>query len=288
MGSKSEAGRRLVITADDFGASVEVNEAVERAYLEGVLTAASLMVAATAAADAVGRARRLEGLGVGLHLVLTDGVPLLPTAQVSHLVGEDGRFLRPMARAALRMVCLSAARAELRSEIEAQFEAFEATDLTLDHVNSHKHFHLFPMIGREIVRIGARHGLRAVRAPLEPSAPVREIDPQARCASLPERLLARLSASRLRRAGLLAPDQVFGLAWTGAMVETRLTGLIERLRAGLTEIYLHPAAQAEFAGAVPGYRHAEELAALLSPSVRRAVEASGAQLGSFSRFAEAA
>ncbi|MGH7011287.1 MAG: hopanoid biosynthesis-associated protein HpnK [Caulobacteraceae bacterium] len=288
MESSSEAGRRLVITADDFGASVEVNEAVERAYLEGILTAASLMVAAPAAADAVERARRLEGLGVGLHLVLTDGTPVLPPAHVPHLVGEDGQFLRPMARAAFRMVCSAAARTELQSEIEAQFEAFEATGLTLDHANSHKHFHLFPMIGREIIRIGARHGLRAVRAPLEPSGPVRDIDPRARGASLPERFLARLSAFRLRRAGLLAPDQVFGLAWSGAMVEARLTGLIERLRVGLTEIYLHPAAQAEFAGAVPGYRHAEELAALLSPSVRRAVEASGAQLGSFSRFAEAA
>ena len=69
--------RRVIVTADDFGLSPEVNEAVERAHREGVLTAASLMVGERAAPDAVAVARRNPGLAVGLHLTLTDGAPVL-------------------------------------------------------------------------------------------------------------------------------------------------------------------------------------------------------------------
>jgi predicted glycoside hydrolase/deacetylase ChbG (UPF0249 family) len=67
----------LIVTADDFGLHHTVNEAVEQASRAGVLTAASLMVAAPAAADAVRRARKLPQLRVGLHLVLTDGHAML-------------------------------------------------------------------------------------------------------------------------------------------------------------------------------------------------------------------
>ena len=66
----------MILTADDFGAAVEVNEAVERAHRHGVLTAASLMVAGAAAHDAVARARNMESLRVGLHVVLVDGKPI--------------------------------------------------------------------------------------------------------------------------------------------------------------------------------------------------------------------
>lgn len=69
--------KRLVITADDFGAASEVNDAVEAAHGNGVLTAASLMVAAPATADAVARAKRIPSLRVGLHLVLVEGRPVL-------------------------------------------------------------------------------------------------------------------------------------------------------------------------------------------------------------------
>ncbi len=70
--------KRVILTADDFGLSEAVNEAVERAHRDGVLTSASLMVAGPAAADAVRRARRLPALRVGLHLVVVEGPAVLP------------------------------------------------------------------------------------------------------------------------------------------------------------------------------------------------------------------
>jgi chitin disaccharide deacetylase len=121
--------KQLIITADDYGAAPEVNEAVERAHQDGVLTAASLMVSGAAAADAVARARSLPGLRVGLHLVLVDGRPILPAKSVPDLVDARGNFRNDMARAGAAMFFRSKVKAQAAAEIEAQFQAFAATGL---------------------------------------------------------------------------------------------------------------------------------------------------------------
>ena len=129
--------KRLIVTADDFGAAIAVNEAVERAHRDGILSAASLMVAGNAAGDAVTRARNLPSLRVGLHLVLVEGRPVLPVAAVPDLVDASGHFRTDMARAGAAMFFLPKVRRPLTAEIEAQFAAFDATGLRLDHVNAH-------------------------------------------------------------------------------------------------------------------------------------------------------
>src|ERR1700761_7238600 len=160
---------RLIVTSDDFGASLTVNEAVELAHTQGILTAASLMVAGDAAADAMARAKRLPTLGVGLHLVLVEGRPMLPASQVPDLIDATGHFRTNMALAGVNFFFRPQVRRQLAAEIEAQFAAFAATGLPLDHVNAHKHFHLHPTIAGLILSIGARYGLAAARAPIEPA-----------------------------------------------------------------------------------------------------------------------
>ncbi|HEX5867450.1 MAG TPA: hopanoid biosynthesis-associated protein HpnK, partial [Beijerinckiaceae bacterium] len=168
--------KRLVVTADDFGLVPEVNEAVEAAHRDGILTAASLMVAEPAAADAVERARRLATLRVGLHLVLVEGRPALPPERVTDLVDGDGRFRTDMARLGFDIFARPRVRRQLEAEITAQFEAFAATGLTLDHVNAHKHFHLHPTIAGTIISIGRRYGMTALRVPVEPRAVISQIE----------------------------------------------------------------------------------------------------------------
>lgn len=269
----------LVVCADDFGRDVAVNEAVEEAHRDGVLTVASLMVGAPAAADAVERAKRLPELGIGLHLVLADGVPLLPASEVPTLVGPDGAFDPNMVRAGFRFYFSPAARRELAAEIRAQFEAFRATGLGLDHVNGHKHVHLHPTVARLVVEIGRDYGMRAARLPLEPVAPLRRAAPEEKPATAPWSPVVSWLRRRLDRAGIARNDQVFGIAWSGEMVEDRLLALLPHLPDGISEIYCHPASGA--ASLVPGYRHAEELAALVSPLVRRRIEELGISLARY-------
>jgi hopanoid biosynthesis associated protein HpnK len=273
----------LIVTADDFGLAREVNEAVETAHRNGVVTAASLMVGASAAADAVARARQLPSLGVGLHIVLIDGRPVLPASDLPALVDGSGRFRNDMAAASIRIFFDALARQQLTREITAQFEAFAATGLRLDHVDCHKHWHLHPTIGRLILEIGRRFGMKALRVPSEPVAVLRLVEKQA---SSMQSLVTALCAARLRalvrKYRLKSPDRVFGLAWSGAMTEPRIAGLLAHLPDGLTEIYTHPATSNTFAGAAPGYRYVDEFNALLASEIVAAAKGGRIRLKAYS------
>jgi hopanoid biosynthesis associated protein HpnK len=271
----------LIVTADDFGAAPEVNEAVIRAHREGILTCASLMVAGAGAADAVKRARETPSLGVGLHLVLVEGKPVLPPQRIPNLVGADGNFRTDMVKASFGMAMLPWVRRQLAAEIEAQFAAFAATGLPLDHVNAHKHFHLHPTIGRFAVKIGKRYGLTAMRAPIEPPEIIRRIDPHATGGDIERFVGARLK-DRLWVSRIWSPDQVFGLAWSGAMHRGRVKAILDNLPGGVSEIYCHPALSA-YPGSAQGYRYSDELTALTAPEVIERTR--GLRLGRFADFA---
>nr|WP_167072984.1 hopanoid biosynthesis-associated protein HpnK [Sphingomonas vulcanisoli] len=275
----------MIVTADDFGASVAVNEAVERAHREGILTAASLMVAGEAAADAVARAKVMPGLGVGLHIVLVEGRPVLPPDLIPDLVDADGHFRTDMAWLGTEIFFRPLVRAQLYDEIEAQFERFAATGLALDHVNAHKHFHLHPTIAGLILEIGAHFGLNAARAPIEPLAVLNAVEPtKASSVGRLSAYYARSVAERFRDSWVLVPDQVFGIAWSGALTRYRLAGLIGNLPEGLSEIYVHPAT-GDYPGSAPGYLYADELAALTDPAIGTEIAARGITLGTFADFA---
>jgi len=278
----------LVVTADDFGLHECVNEAIEQASREGVLTAASLMVSAPAAEDAVRRARGLPGLAVGLHLTLADGWPQLPAAQIPRLLDERGRFDDHMAAAGWRFFALPQVRRQLAAEIRAQFAAFARTGLPLDHVNAHKHFHLHPTVLELVLQIGREYGLSGLRVPAEPLwFAARCGGARAALGALLLRPWTALMRRRARGARLAHNDQVFGIAASGDMQEARLIEILGRLPRGATEIYLHPATRsgAAIAPSMPGYHHQAELAALLSPRVRSALEASGVARGGFRQLA---
>ena len=276
--------RRLIVSADDFGLSREINEAVEQAHTEGLLSTASLMVAGPAAADAVARARRLPGLHVGLHLVVIEGAPVLPPARIPLLVGADGRFPSDQLALGLRYFFRPEVRGQLAREIAAQFEAFAATGLALDHANAHKHMHLHPTVGGLLIRSGRRHGLRAMRIPHEPPAPLRAADGTADTrAAAALRLWTRVLRAQARRAGLVTNDACFGLAWSGRMTIERVARLAAHLPDGLSEIYFHPATgkNAELDRLMPGYAHEAELRTLCDPAFRRSVDRSAAMLSTW-------
>ena len=237
------AGVRVYFTADDFGLTDSVNEAVERAHVEGVLTHASLMVAGPAAADAILRAKRLPDLHVGLHVVAVAGPGVL----------RDW-FPSDQFRLGLRYSFNHAARAQLRQEIAAQFDAFVATGLRLSHVDAHKHMHMHPFVADLVIEQARRHGVSRIRVPHEPGSP------------FAMRAWSRVLRGKLRRAGIASPDHVFGLVDSGRMDEATVLRILARLPPGDIELYFHPATG----------RDEVELPALLSPAVRRALAATSA------------
>ena len=250
-----------------------VNEAVEQAHRDGILSTASLMVAGAAAADAVERARRLPGLHVGLHLVVIEGPAVLAPSVIPDLVGADGQFPSDQAGLGVRYFFSPTVRRQLRAEIAAQFHAFAATGLRLDHANAHKHMHLHPIVGRMLLEEGCTHGLPAIRVPAEPPGTMAALGA---AASLGDRMLyrwTRLLRRQARRAGVRTNDHVFGLAWTGHMTAARVLRLAAALPPGLSEIYFHPAMRADgvITRLMPAYEHRAELQTLLDPAVAAAL-----------------
>jgi hopanoid biosynthesis associated protein HpnK len=262
----------IIFSADDFGLTQSVNEAVELAHLKGRLTQASLMVAAPQAADAIARAHRLPNLKTGLHLVLVDGDSLLGHAKLPTITAPDGKFGRNQTALGFRYFFSLAARRELAAEIRAQFAAYAASGLRLHHADAHKHMHLHPTVAAMMIAIGKEFGLTRIRVPAEPPAIMQACGEKI---TFPERALyawtKRLRA-QARRAGLTSTDHVFGIKWSGHMTAPRIKTLIQHQPAGSSEIYFHPATRrdATLTALMPGYEHEAELQALLQDYPPRA------------------
>ena len=270
--------KRLVVTADDFGLCPEVNAAVRRAHREGVLTCASLMVGAETAAEAAAIARD-DNLAVGLHLVLVDGRPVLPPARVPDLVDARGRFRSGPAALGFRLAASRRVREQVAAECAAQVGAFLETGLAIDHVNAHHHLHVHPYVLGVVLALARRHRIPAVRVPWQPGVPP-AAQAVAAAAMAPWAARAR---SRLREAGIATNDALFGLHETGAMTEAAWLAVVPRVRPGLTEVYCHPATATRgvLRETMAGYRHADELAALVSPAVGAALDRAGIRRVSF-------
>jgi chitin disaccharide deacetylase len=243
------------------------------------------MVSGRAVDDALARARRWPLLRVGLHLVLVDGPPVSPPDAIPDLVDRNGLLRADLAMMGLDIFLRPGVRRQLAAEIDAQFAAFQATGLLLDHVNAHHHFHLHPTVVGQIFDVGRRYGMRAMRVPFEPMHILKRIEPSGHYRrDWLVRPWIRSLQSRTRRHGVSASDQVFGLAWSGAMTEQRLAGLLRNLPDGVTEIYVHPAIADDFASAARAYRYVDELAALTSPGVNELARAIGVRTGGFMDF----
>ncbi len=285
--------RRLIVTVDDFGLSVPVNEAIERGHRDGIVTAASLMVAEPAAQDAIARAKANPTLAVGLHVVVVAGRPLLPPERVPDLVGADGAFSSELARAGVKYFFSGRARRQLEDEIRAQFAAFAATGLAFDHVNAQCHYHLHPTVLGLILTVAREYGRPPMRVPDEPLG--------ASWSATHERYRARLAnavflspfmrimKARMRASGVAHNDHVFGFADSGRMTRERVLGYLRSLPPGTTEMYFHAATRRwpGIARDLDGYLLEDEFAALTSADVVEAVRASGARPIAFRDLAHA-
>jgi len=282
--------RQLIVCADDFGLDPAVNEAVELAHRDGILTCTSLMMGEGAVGDAVARAKRSHGLAVGLHITLTAGYAVLPSTEIPALVDTQGRFDDNMARAGMRYFFLPNVRRQLKAEIRAQFEAFQKTGLALDHVNTHRHFHLHPTLTKMILGIGSEYGMKSMRVPFEPVSILRRAAPAERISTPAYLPWVKILGRRIRLAGMTVNDAVFGLQWSGAMTEDRVLRLIQHLPPGLTELYFHPATlrSDKLKRLMPDYQHVGEFQTLTSPKVKQAVADLGIQLVTFGQVSAGA
>jgi len=239
-----EPSRRLIVTADDFGRSASINQAIERAHQQGILTCASLLVAGEAFDEAVRIARANPRLGVGLHLTLLRGQSCLPKTAVPDLVDAQQQFSRNPVRTGFRYFFRRRLHPQVAAEVAAQFERFQATGLPLDHVNGHLNIHLHPTVVRAwMPRLAGRPaaGFRLTRDPFWLNSRVASGRWAYRIGHAGIfACLAAWTHPRVRRAKLPHTRAVFGLLQTGQVDEQFLLRLLARLPQGDCELYSHP------------------------------------------------
>jgi predicted glycoside hydrolase/deacetylase ChbG (UPF0249 family) len=159
---------RLILNADDFGLTPGVNRAIAELHQAGVLTSATLMASGAAFDDAVAIAHANPTLGIGCHIVLTDGDPVSPPESIPSLLGRDHRSLRPKLLGFVSDLLLGRiSEFEIEREATAQIRKLQHAGVTVTHIDSHKHTHMFPQVTRPLLRVAEAHGIRAIRNPFE-------------------------------------------------------------------------------------------------------------------------
>ena len=267
--------KKLIITSDDFGLSPGVNAAVEKAWKEGLLTCASIMPGGAAFNEAVKIAGRNPGLQVGLHLTLVQGRAVLPASQIPDLVNEAGEFSDNPVSAGMRYFFDKGLYKQILREIEAQIERVKDAGIQLSHLDGHLNIHLHPTVFGFLTELMPRYGITSFRLSRERLAHNLRFDQQRRFGKTVERVifgaLADHARPHLDRLGIRYASEVKGVLNSGRMTEAYLLNSIDDLNEGLTELYFHPGIlpDAEISRRMPDYRHEEELAAIISPRVRK-------------------
>src|SRR5690349_7562791 len=138
--------KELILNADEFGLSRGANRAIVKAWQEGLLTSASLMVGGEGFEAAVALAKENPGLQVGLHLTLVQGRAVVDHPAFPSLTDREGNLPHDPVMAGMRMYFLKSLRRQLKSEIEGQIEKFMGTGLPLSHIDGHLNIHMHPTV----------------------------------------------------------------------------------------------------------------------------------------------
>jgi predicted glycoside hydrolase/deacetylase ChbG (UPF0249 family) len=265
--------RRLIVNADDFGFTADVNAGIIEAHQNGILTAATLMANGPAFDDAVAQARGNPELDIGCHLVLVGAKP----------VAVPGRELPRNVRQLLWELLWGGGRRWIELELEAQVVKILRAGIQPTHLDTHKHTHVMPRVLEAVCRISERYSIPWVRRPFDlPLAASNR--PAARAVNAALRGLRGPFDRVLARHHCRTTDHFAGFQWTGAFQRKDLAGLIRNLPDGLTEFMCHPGrCTAELRNAPTRLKQSreQELQALVSPEVRRALEEASVELTSY-------
>jgi predicted glycoside hydrolase/deacetylase ChbG (UPF0249 family) len=160
---------RLIINADDFGLTPGINRAVAELHDAGAITSTTLMATGPAFQQAVDLALAQPTLGVGCHIVLTDGVPVSHPYDIPTLLGADGKTFRPSLMDFAQAVLRGTVRQDdIVREATAQIQKLQRAGIDITHIDTHKHTHLFPTVSRPLLHVAERTGVGAIRNPFEP------------------------------------------------------------------------------------------------------------------------
>ncbi len=285
--------RRLIVNADDFGLTSGVNRAIVEAHNRGVVTSATLMTNGAAFSDAVQLAQSAPHLGVGCHVVLIDGSPLSHPSQVSSLLQKGTQqFQSSLIRFAGLAWQGRLDPQQIEAEVTEQIRKIQSLGISVSHLDTHKHTHMFPQVLRPILRAAQVCGVPAIRNPFETVTLTQLFeDPRSWKRWLEVGALHRFAATfrqAVRETGLVTPDGTIGIVATGTLGQRFLRFLLENLPEGIWELVCHPGyndAQLQAVNTRLRESREQELRVLTAAETRELLSQQGIELVSYRRLA---
>jgi predicted glycoside hydrolase/deacetylase ChbG (UPF0249 family) len=237
---------RLIINADDFGLTLGINRAIAELHHANALTSATLMATGPAFDDAVAIAHANPTLGVGCHVVLTDGVPASDPRTIPTLLGPDGKTFRPSLIDFVQAILRGRINEDdITREAAAQIKLLQHAGIRITHLDTHKHSHLFPTVTRPLLQLAERHSIPAIRNPFEQPWSL-ALGHGNRLRRLQVKLLSTLHSRfehqpQIRSSRVLTTDGTIGVSATGHLDAPTLRQLLHALPAnGTFELCCHP------------------------------------------------
>jgi chitin disaccharide deacetylase len=280
--------KRLIVNADDFGLSPEVNAGIIRAHRDGVLRSASLMVAEPAARAAADIAHDNPALDAGLHAVVCRGRSILDASRLGAAVRATGEFIDSPVGAGMRYFFDRSLRTAMTDELRAQVERHLELVGYLNHIDGHLNFHVHPLFADILVNLAVEYKVPCIRLPRERVTMTLRLRRDNATRKLVEsfifRTLSRRTDRMMKERGLVSTDALFGLHQSGHLSADYIVGVLDRIRDGSTEVYFHPAA--DIGGTPPAPEAQLEVEILTSPRVRDAIARNSIELITFADLAK--
>jgi hopanoid biosynthesis associated protein HpnK len=283
--------RNLIVNADDLGCTDGVNRGILEAFHRGIVTSTSLLANGAAFAGGVKAAKAAPGLGVGVHLNLSDGAPVADREAVTSLLNDEGSFAGGPQSLLLKRVRRGLVLDEVEEEWDAQIQKVRDAGIRPTHVDGHKHVHMLPGLLEIALRLAKKHGIEAIRVSLEESslrAALASGGTQRAGVVMKQgvkarglKLLARDAREQAARVGMATADYFCGIAQTGELTREGVARLLKSLPEGTTELMCHPGYTDEALGKTATRLQASrqtELAILTDTSIRKLVASQGIRL----------
>ena len=249
--------KKLIVNADDFGRRPLINQAVAEAVDKKGLLSASLMAGEPYFAEAVEIAQKRPQLGVGVHLTLVDGRPVLPAEEIPTLAVHHGCFLPDHGAFVKHYVQGKIARADIEKELAAQLDKVMQTGIVPTHVDSHQHMHMLPGIFPLVLKLAAERGIKRVRIsqgiygnPFTPWPGIGDL-----VGKFGLETLSCIDRRQAKAQGFVCPDNFVGQVAGGAVTAEFMKELAEKFAAGSVEVMLHPGLKNEALIAETGWQH---------------------------------
>ena len=290
--------RRLIINADDFAMTAGINRGIERACCDGLVRSTTFMASGAAFDDAVAVSRRTPQLDVGCHIVLIGGEPLLPAGQLPSLMSQNGNgaesFRSSIVDLGRAAMLGKLAPREIQAEAAEQIGKLQRVGLSLSHIDTHKHTHIFPAVLRPLLEVARDCGIRAIRSPFTPlrliAAQVFRLKQWNRSTQVALlRMFHRDFERELKRTGMRAPHGSFGIVSTGSLNSTTFAAIAAAVPEGMWELVCHPGyADAALDRIATRLRKSREieLELLCSEGARKSLAHHGVQVISYRDFLE--